>query len=134
MDPHGARPGRLVDAPGGWSFEPGRYEVAVAASARDLRLVETVDLPGAPVAAPLDHGSTLAEWLAHPVGHDLFVNELRNGPAGDLSGLLDDAATLRMIGPFPMARLLTMLGGAIPFSTLDDLLAQAADPAVAVNT
>ncbi len=106
----------------------------MAASARDLRLVDTVDLPGAPVATPLDHGSTLAEWLAHPVGHDLFVHELRNGPAGDLSGLLDDAATLRMIGPFPMARLLTMLGGAIPFSTLDDLLAQAADPAVAVNS
>jgi beta-glucosidase len=80
------------------------------------------------VAVPLDRESTLAEWLAHPVGHDLFVHELRNGPAGDLSALLDDEATLRMIGPFPMVRLLTMLGGAIPLSTLDDLLAQVADP------
>jgi beta-glucosidase len=108
----------------GWVFDPGCYEVAVAASSRDRRLVGTIDVPGATPAEPLDRGSTLAEWLAHPIGHDVLLDALRNAPGGDLSSLLDDRATLRMIGPFPMVRLLSMMGGAFSPSALDDLLAE----------
>jgi len=108
----------------GWVFDPGRYEVAVAASSRDRRLVGTIDVPGATPAEPLDRGSTLAEWLSHPIGRDVLLDALRNAPGGDLSSLLDDRATLRMIGPFPMVRLLSMMGGAFSPSALDDLLAE----------
>jgi hypothetical protein len=86
--------------------------------------VGTIDVPGATPAEPLDRGSTLAEWLAHPIGHDVLLDALRNAPGGDLSSLLDDRATLRMIGPFPMVRLLSMMGGAFSPSALDDLLAE----------
>ena len=112
----------------GWVFDPGNYEVAVAASSRDLRLVGTIDVPGSLPAEPLDRGSALAEWLAHPIGHDVLLDALRNAPGGDLSTLLDDRATLRMIGPFPLVRLLSMMGGVFTRSALDDLLAQTVPP------
>lgn len=108
----------------GWVFDPGRYEVAVAASSRDRRLLGTVGVLGATPAEPLDRGSTLAEWLAHPMGHDVLLDALRKAPGGDLSSLLDDRATLRMVGPFPMVRLLSMMGGAFTPAALDDLLAE----------
>ena len=111
---------------GGWRFEPGRYEIAVAASSRDPRLVGVVDVPGMSPATPLDRGSTLAEWLDHPTGHEVLLGALRNAPGGDLSSLLDDPATLRMIGPFPVVRLLTMMGATFDASALDDLLVTAA--------
>ena len=112
---------------GGWKFQPGIYEVSVAASSRDLRLVGLLDVPGVVSATPLDRGSTLAEWLDHPVGHDVLLDALRNSPGGDLSSLLDDAATLRMIDPFPVVRLLTMMGATFDASALDDLLVAAAE-------
>ena len=111
-----------------WVFDPGVYTVAIAASSRDLRLVETVDVPGPIPVEPLDERSTLAEWLAHPVGADLLVERLRDSPAGDLSGLLDDASLLRMIGPFPLRRLLAMLGGVFSAQDLPVLIDQANAP------
>ncbi len=107
---------------GGWAFAPGRYEISLSASSRDHRLVGEVNVSGTAPTPPLDRSSTLAEWLDHPVGRDRLLDALRSARGGDLSSLLDDAATLRMIGPFPLTRLLAMMEGAFPDDALETLL------------
>ncbi len=108
----------------GWVLEPGRFEIAVGASSRDLRLTTTVDVDAPPIAYPLDRSSTLAEWLDHPIGHEILIDALRHSRAGDLSGLTADPERLRMLGSFPMTRLSTLLGDALDDDTIDRLLAR----------
>ena len=109
---------------GGWVFEPGTFEVAVGASSRDLRQVAVVHVDGPPLALPLDRESTLAEWIEHPVGHEVVLEALRTAPGGDLSGLVEDPERLRMLGSFPLKRLATMLGMGQPLAVVDALLAE----------
>jgi beta-glucosidase len=112
---------------GGWVLEPGTFEIAVGASSRDLRATATVEVDGPAIAYPLDRSSTLAEWLEHPVGHEILVDELRHSRAGDLSALVDDPERVRMLGSFPMTRLSTLFGGAVDDTVIDRLLARLAD-------
>jgi len=112
---------------GSWVLEPGTIEIAIGASSRDLRLVATAEIDGPPIAYPLDRTSTLAEWLDHPVGHEILVDVLRHSRAGDLSGLTEDPERVRMLGSFPMTRLSTLLGPAMDGDTVDQLLARLRD-------
>ena len=84
-------------------------------------------MDGPPIAYPLDRSSTLAEWLDHPVGHEILVDVLRHSRAGDLSSLTEDPERVRMLGSFPMTRLSTLLGPAMDGDTVDQLLARLED-------
>ncbi|HET8929996.1 MAG TPA: glycoside hydrolase family 3 C-terminal domain-containing protein, partial [Acidimicrobiales bacterium] len=108
-----------------WVFDPGSYEVAVAASSRDLRLVEAIEVPGEVPAERLDGYSTLAEWLVHPFGRDRLITRMKSSPLGDLSPILDDESLVKVIGQFPLRRLLPMLGGAFTLDELDALIDEA---------
>lgn len=113
---------------GSWVLEPGAFEISVGASSRDLRLTTTVDVAGPPVAYPLDRSSTLAEWLDHPVGHELLLHELRRSRAGDLSSMAEDPERVRMLGSFPLTRLRTLFGPMLDDDIVDTLLARLDQP------
>ncbi len=82
----------------------------------------TIARPSA--AEPLDRHSTLAEWLDHPVGHEVVLKALRRAPGGDLSSLVEDPERLRMLGSFPLKRLAGMLGMGDGTAVADALLAE----------
>ena len=106
----------------GWALHPGRFDVAVGASSRDIRAHRTVEVVGEPPESPLDRSSTMADWLAHPVGRDLLAEGLRAAPGGDLSLLLSDEDTVTMLGSFPLNRLAIMMGGALGEGFVEGLL------------
>ncbi len=112
----------------GWALHPGCFEVAIGASSRDIRVHQLVDVVGDPPAIPLDRSSTMADWLAHPVGRDLLVEALRTAPGGDLSLLLADQDTVMMLGSFPLNRLVTMMGDAMGDGFVKELLDQLSPP------
>jgi beta-glucosidase len=51
-----------------WVVEGGETVVEVGSSSRDLRATAVVDVVGEPLWGDLTDMSTIAEWLAHPVG------------------------------------------------------------------
>ncbi|MEZ5138456.1 MAG: fibronectin type III-like domain-contianing protein [Acidimicrobiales bacterium] len=108
-----------------WVVDPGRYRIWVGASSRDLRARAEVAIDGPPVAGSLDRHSTVAEWLEHPVGHEVLMDALGRNPRGDLRPMLADPEQLRMLGSFPLPRLLTMMGAADDGSLVAELLAAA---------
>ncbi len=55
-----------------WILEGGTFVVEVGSSSRDIRGTATVEVAGESAALPLGPMSTVAEWLAHPVGGPLL--------------------------------------------------------------
>ena len=56
-----------------WLVEGGEFVVEVGASSRDIRGSVSLTVAGESAALPLDAMSTVAEWLAHPVGGPLLT-------------------------------------------------------------
>ena len=105
-----------------WVLEAGRFEIAVGASSRDLRLHSTIDLAAARVAAPLGESSTLEEWLADPAGAALLQEAFGTDSSGKPQGILGDPTLLTVIGNFPMTSLTAFPGIGLDAATLSSLL------------
>jgi beta-glucosidase len=108
----------------GWALEAGRFEFAVGASSRDLRLAATLDVDAPPVFAPLGELSSLTEWLADPVGGPLLLATIGTGEGGRPNGVLGDEELLKVVGNFPLRSLAAFPGMAVDHATLDELLRQ----------
>jgi beta-glucosidase len=108
----------------GWALEAGRFEFAVGASSRDLRLTATLDVDAPPVAAPLGEESSLQEWLADPVGRPMLLEAMGVGAGDGPTGVLADEELLRVVGNFPLRSLAAFPGMAVDHTTLDSLLAR----------
>jgi beta-glucosidase len=103
-----------------WTVESGTVLLHVGASSRDLRLQASVDVSVQQPVHPLDHDSTLAEWLAHPRGSRVLGGMLQSG--GDSS--LADPDTVAVIGSMPLKRIGRFPGVGITSEVLDRMLQQ----------
>ena len=100
-----------------WVVEGGTFIVEVGASSRDIRGTATVEVAGESAALPLDSMSTVAEWLAHPVGGPL----LRGAMAAAGVPETDD----EMLRQIPLQVALSFTSGAVPPEDLAKLVAAA---------
>ncbi|MGW8802061.1 glycoside hydrolase family 3 C-terminal domain-containing protein [Streptomyces sp. NPDC055775] len=87
----------------GWRVEGGRYHIEAAASSRDIRLSEPVDVEGDPSRIRLTGRHTLAEWMAHPVGGPLLSEAFaRSGGSNGSTGALADPVMRRFLAGVPL--------------------------------
>jgi len=98
-----------------WVVEPGAFTIEVGRSSRDLTLAQTVTVDGPSVAPPLTKDSTLHEWMADPVGHQLLAEAVAAGqPAAVM-----DAELLSVVGTMPMSTLANFGGMSLDHQALD---------------
>jgi len=114
-----------------WVVESGRFEVAVGASSRDLRLAVELEVEGDARPAPLTADSVVAEWLADPVGGPLLRGVLGAGPDGELPGQLGDPDVYVMLRAVPL-RTIAGFGMGVTRDDLAHLLTQVQTPAMAI--
>lgn len=105
-------------------LEGGRFELAVGASSRDIRLTATADIVAPARPAALDGTSTLEERLADPVGSVLLRKMIGTDGTGRPDGILGNEELLKVIGNFPLGRLAAFPGLGISHSAVDKLVAQ----------
>jgi beta-glucosidase len=108
---------------GGWKREGGVFILEVGASSRDIRLSGAIELPDDGATVPLDHGSTLGEWLAHPVGGDLLRSRVFASLNGDAESL--SAEIMQMLASMPLTRFSRFPGVDLTAAALTALLAEA---------
>ncbi len=103
-----------------WLVEPGRWEISVGASSRDLEARLGLDVDAPPLIRRIDADSTLAQWAADPVASALLA-ELVPGGVGRVAS---DSATVQMMGATPLLRLLRMSSVPDAEEVLQGLLAR----------
>jgi beta-glucosidase len=104
-------------------LEPGEFLIAVRASSRDIRLSQAIVVAGRQRAQPLTGMSTLAEWLADPVGGPTLRAALGTGPQGRPGGILSSDTLVRMLGGAPLSTL-AVFGAGITHEQVERLVAE----------
>ena len=108
-----------------WTISPGRFELQIGASSRDVRLRATVDMPGSGHRRPPTADSTIGEWIADPRGLALLGQAV--GARGvDVTAIGSDP----MAASFPLGRIAALLGldpdavGKLSAAAADELLSR----------
>ena len=100
---------------GRWAVEAGDFVLGVGPNSRDLPLTETITIEAPKLIVLLSRDSTLQEWMADPVGHELIEREVANGQ----SFAAFDPEMIVVIGNMPMSTLASFGGMSLDHDALD---------------
>ncbi|MGW5517533.1 glycoside hydrolase family 3 C-terminal domain-containing protein [Nocardia africana] len=103
----------------GWVVTPGEYRVIVGRDAVTAESEAAVSLVGDRIVRELTLGSTLQEWVDHPIVGPILGDTLQS----DLLAACMQPRTLRMIGSLPMQKVVNTLGDNVPEGAVDSLMA-----------
>ncbi|MFC7625599.1 glycoside hydrolase family 3 C-terminal domain-containing protein [Microlunatus sp. GCM10028923] len=104
-----------------WLVEGGRYRIEVGSSSRDIRGMIMVEVSGDEEINQLTPSSSLAEVMAVPAARAALQRLLAHHP---MAAMVDDPATLAMIGSMPIRRLASFPGSEITDGQLTELLSR----------
>lgn len=107
---------------GRWVLEGGDFELSVGRSSRDRPLTVAVTVPAPALTRPLTLGSTVGEWLAHPVAGPVLLQAISAMPG---SALASDPTVLRMVESLPLGHLIPMTGGRLDIAGIGQFLDKA---------
>jgi beta-glucosidase len=111
-----------------WTVEGGDYEIAAAASSRDIRLTTRVTVEGDEVRAPLTADSSISELMANPVTAAVLGRLMQRGREKQSNAAAEELGidTAATIAGIPVGKLRSLSGGqGLTRTQLDDLLARA---------
>ncbi|MFJ9387820.1 glycoside hydrolase family 3 C-terminal domain-containing protein [Nocardioides sp. NPDC101246] len=97
---------RWDDRLDGWCVDGGEAQIAVGASSRDLRQSVRLHVDHRSPDSALAEGSTLREWLDHPVLGPALIEEASTAdPSGATVDFITNPVVRTMIGDMPIRRL-----------------------------
>ncbi|MFT4210796.1 MAG: glycoside hydrolase family 3 C-terminal domain-containing protein [Microbacterium sp.] len=111
-----------------WVVEGGSYAVAVAASSRDVRATQEVEVAGDAVRVPLSRSSSIGEVMADPVAGPMVQAAFASmaSSLGDVSSIMPEGVSMeKMMQSFPIGRVTMMAGDSVTPEMIDGLIATA---------
>lgn len=115
---------------GGWAVETGTYEVSAAASSRDLRLTEAVEVVGDDIQLPVSGSSTIGELMSNPTTKATIMPLLMGMVEASGAGAVEENLgmdMMKMVGSIPLSRLMKMGESNGPDLSLEALFAGTQD-------
>ena len=113
---------------GGWALESGTYSVSAAASSRDIRLTETVNVHGDDIQLPVSGSSTIGELMSNPATAEKIMPLLMGMVEASGANAVEENLgmdMMKMVGSIPLSRLMKMGESDGPDLPLDALFADA---------
>jgi beta-glucosidase len=106
-----------------WIHTGSSLTIHLGGSSRDLRLQQTVDVPGEPLVIALNAWSTLGEWLDHPeLGPRLLeIFKSRGGVKGRVGDLLADEAGQDSVRGIPLGTIADFPGVPLELHDIEQL-------------
>ncbi|UOQ90763.1 glycoside hydrolase family 3 C-terminal domain-containing protein [Agromyces endophyticus] len=109
-----------------WVVEGGELTVEVGASSRDIRLTGTAAIDGDAVRLPLTMESSIGDVMADPIAGPAAAAALAGLAAGmGDTDVFTDEGMAKMMGSFPIGRLVGFPGIPVSYEQIEQLIAAA---------